>query len=105
MFQALGWLPEESKDVVMNQIGPLKELTAQWERQGKDARYTEEEGGGNAGKILIPVMLPSVTLPPYESCRWGSRAGKCLSTEHAKRALISRPESHTRNADPLKASP
>lgn len=42
-FQALGYLLEESKDMVMNQIGSLKELTAQREKQGRMCVTLREE--------------------------------------------------------------
>lgn len=60
-------MPEESKDVVINQKGFLKELTAQWEKQKKDVCNTEEERRGSTGRILVLVMLLGLALPPYES--------------------------------------
>ena len=65
---------------MINQIGSLKELTFQWVRQGEDICYSEKESGGSSGRMLVPVMLPSLAVLHRKEW-WGGRAGKCLNTD------------------------
>ena len=59
---------------MINQIGSLKELTFQWVRQGEDILYSEKELGGSSGRMLVPMMLPSLAVL-HRKAWWGGRAG------------------------------
>ena len=45
---------------MINQTGPLKELTFQWVRQGEDICYSHKEVGESSGRMLVQAWPCSI---------------------------------------------